>query len=94
MEPLVPRRPTWESDLTEINTRFSAYQFHVKNGLNGYKSDLIVYILPGGDEKRRTEMRRTLSSSTSVVDTGRPAQLVEFIDRVRAVGEMQPDLSS
>ena len=92
MEPLVPRRPDWEDDLTAINTTFSAYRFHVDNGLNGHSGELIAYILPGGDEKRRAQIRRTLESATSVVDTARPHQLNRFVKQLRDVGENQSEL--
>ena len=92
MEPLVPRRPDWEDDLTEINTRFSAYRHHVENGLNGYDGALIVYILPGGEEDARHQMQRTLKSSTEVIDSDNAVELGEFVERLRRVGEAQTTL--
>lgn len=89
MEPLAPRRPDWEEDLTKINTTFSAYRYHVSGGLNGHEGELIAYILPGGGEHQRREMRRTLEAATEVVDTDSPAQLSSFIEKVRVVGDSQ-----
>jgi hypothetical protein len=92
MEPLVPRRPEWEQDLTKINTTFSAYRYHVRNGLNGHEGELIAYILPGGADRQRREMRRTLQAATNVVDTDSPTQLATFIEHVRTTGESQSEL--
>lgn len=92
MEPLIPRRPEWEVDLTEINTRFSAYRHHVTNGLDDHRGELIVYILPGGTEEVRTKMHHTLKSSTAVVDTDDAVELGKFIDLVHRVGEAQTQL--
>ena len=93
MEPLVPRRPEWEDDLTDINTTFYAYRYHVENGLNGHDGELIAYILPGGSEEQRSEMKQTLKTATSFVDTTHAHQLERFINQVRRVGKNQEELN-
>lgn len=91
MEPLVPRRPNWEGDLTKVNTIFSAYRYHVDNGMAGHDGELIAYMLPGGTDDQRTEMRRTLQSATDVVDTDSAYQLNAFLDEVRTIGDKQSE---
>lgn len=94
MEPLIPRRPSWRDDLTKINTRCSAYRYHVQNGLNGHRSELFVYLLPGGDRAQRREINETLNQTSAVIDGENSGKLQSFIDRIRTVGDQQNLLSS
>lgn len=92
MEPMVPRRPQWEEDLTEINTQCSAYGFHLQEGLNGHQGELIVYVLPGGEREERDMIRETLEPVSTVIDGADDTALQGFIDQVRAVGRTQLEL--
>lgn len=87
MEPVVPTRHRFESELKEIAQRIGVYRYAVENAENGRRGRLIAYLTAGGHPDQREEARQTLSPfAHEVVDTCEEGPRLRFLDTIRRVG--------
>lgn len=86
MEPLVPTRTNFKSDIRELGSAFWAYRAAIHQVPHPFDLDaeLVAYVLKGGSERDRAYASDALRGPADhVVDTSRDAVAEQFITRVR-----------
>lgn len=88
MEPVVPEREKFESDIERINTKFASYRFLLADvPASDLQANLCAFILRGGSRRERDYARRSLGDSAHyIVDIESDRERREFVERVKSLG--------
>lgn len=87
MEPVVPSRARFATDLKELAQRMGAYRYALERANPVRSGQLIAYVTAGGDPDRRVAARETLAPfAHEVVDTDDDAARERFLAAIRRVG--------
>ena len=87
LEPVVPTRRQFDTDLTEIAAKFGSYRYAMENTADGRVGELVVYVTPGGDAAQRVRARDLLEPfAHQVVDTTDLVARGGFLSKIENLG--------
>lgn len=90
MEPILPQRHSVDEDVQAVARLLGGYKLALQSESSKERAavHLMAYILAGGSEDKRHEIRSTLSTfADEIVDTSNPSMRARFVERVREVGK-------
>jgi hypothetical protein len=91
MEPLVPSRPKFERELSDVYQRFSGYRIFLNGGDDSAElrknTKLCVYVLQGGNDRNRSTVLTAFSGvDAAIVDLENESTRGAFVDEIRTLG--------
>lgn len=91
MEPIVPGRKQFKSDLKTVATGFLAYRGAIDAVANGRTARLVAYVTTGGTrDQRRMALDALHAAAHTVIDTNEGYQRDRFIEQIREVATHSP----